>query len=210
MRSGWGIRTEIYLSLWLVIGLIYVRHSQRTTLPSILLSCDRWKIDMHLLIFASIFAFMAVVIPASCSPQVINLGNHNISLDFGGANITVMPMTTAYECCLGVDTNYTKMVDDKTNSSSFAYLFSYDSPRPINDSEKELKGIMDAMCDKMSIQPYKNGYISTGSDRLGGQAIWGIIAPLNVKDNIYTTSVEVVASFKNKTLNERIVKTAQF
>ena len=164
---------------------------------------------MHLLIFASIFAFMAFVIPASCSPQVIPLGSHNISLDFGGQNIIVIPMTTAYECCLGVDTNYTKMVDNNTNSSSFAYLFSYDSPRRISDSEKELKGIIDTMCDNMSIQPFENGYISTGSDRLGGQALWGIIAPLNVRDNNYTTCVEVVASFKNGTLNEHIVKTAQ-
>jgi hypothetical protein len=165
--------------------------------------------DMRLLIFASIFAFIAIIIPASSSPHVIPLGSHNISLDFGGQNITVMPMTTAYECCLGVDTNYTKMVDDNTNSSSFAYLFSYDSPRPISYSGKELKSIMDAICDKMSIQPYENGYISTGSDRLGGQALWGITAPLNVKDNNYTTCVEIVASFKNGTLNEHIVKTAQ-
>ena len=165
--------------------------------------------DMRLLIFVSMFAFMACVISASCSPQIVSLGSHNISLDFGGQNITVMPMTTAYECCLGVDTNYTKMVDDNTNSSSFAYLFSYDSPRPISYSGKELKSIMDAICDKMSIQPYENGYISTGSDRLGGQALWGITAPLNVKDNNYTTCVEIVASFKNGTLNVHIVKTAQ-
>ena len=164
---------------------------------------------MRLLIFASIISFMAVVIPATCSPQVIPLGGYNISLDFEGQNIAVMPMTTAYECCLGVDTNYTKMVDNNLNSSSFAYLFSYDSPRPVSDSAKELKSIMDAMCDKMSIQPYENGYISTGSDRLGGQALWGIIAPLNVKDNNYTTCVEVIASFKNGTLNEHIVKMAQ-
>ena len=165
--------------------------------------------DMRLIILATIFAFMAVVIPASCSLQVVPLGSHNISLDFGGQNITVMPVASNYECCLGVDTNYTKMVDKNTSSSSFAYLFSYDSPRSINDSEKELKDIMDTMCDKMSIQPYKNGYISTGSDRLGGQALWGIIAPLNVKDNNYTTCVEIVASFKNGTLNEHMVKTAQ-
>jgi hypothetical protein len=68
---------------------------------------------------------------------------------------------------------------------------------------------MDAMCDELSIQPYKNGYISTGSDRIGGQAFWGIIAPLNAKGNNYTTCFEVVASFKNGTLNEHIVKTAQ-
>ena len=165
--------------------------------------------NMRLLIFASMSAFMACVILASCSPQVVSLGSHNISLDFGGQKITVMPVTSAYECCLGVDTNYTKMVDNNTNSSSFAYLFSYDSPRPISDSIKELKSIMDAMCDEMSIQPYKNGYISTGSDRMGGQALWGIIAPLNVKGNNCTTYVEVVASFKNGTLNEHIVKTAQ-
>ncbi len=164
---------------------------------------------MRLLVFASILVFMAVIIPASCSSQVIPLGNHNISLDFGGQNIIVMPMTTAYECCLGVDTNYTKMVDSNTNSSSFAYLFSYDSPHIISDSEKELKSIMDAMCDKISIQPYENGYISTGLDRTGGQTLWGIIAPLNVRDNNYTTCVEIVASFKNGTLNEHIVKTAQ-
>jgi hypothetical protein len=167
------------------------------------------KMDMRLLILATILGFMAVVITASSITQVIPMGSHNISLDFGGQNVTVMPMTTAYECCLGVDTNYTKMVDNNTNSSSFAYLFSYDSARPINDSEKELKSIMDAMCNKMSIQPYQNGYISTGSDRLGGQAIWGIITPLNVRDNNYTTCVEIVASFKNGTLNEHIVKTAQ-
>jgi hypothetical protein len=101
------------------------------------------------------------------------------------------------------------MVDKNTNSSSFAYLFSYDSPRPITDSEKELESIVDALCDKVSIQPYENGFISTGSDRLGGQALWGIIAPLNVKDNNCTTCVEIVASFKNGTLNEHIVKTAQ-
>jgi hypothetical protein len=165
--------------------------------------------NMRLLIVASIFAFMAVVIPASCSPQVIPLGSHNISLDFGGQNITVMPMTSVYEECFGVATYYAKMEDNNTNSSSFAYLFSYDSPRPISDSEKELKSILNAMCDKMSIQPYKNGYISTGSDLIGGQALWGIIAPLNVRDNNYTTSVEIVASFKNGTLNEHIVKTAQ-
>ena len=120
-----------------------------------------------------------------------------------------MPVTSAYECCLGVDTNYTKMVDKNTNSSSFAYLFSYDSPRPVSDSENELKSIMDALCDDMSIQPYENGFISTGSDRIGGQALWGIIAPLNVKDNNCTNCVEIVASFKNGTLNEHIVKTAQ-
>ena len=164
---------------------------------------------MRLLIFASIFALMAVVIPASCSPQVIPLSSHNISLDFGGQNITVMPTKSSYEDCLGVATNYTKMVDNNTNSSSFAYLFRYDSPRPVSDSEKELKSIMDVMCDRMSIQPYENGYISTGSDRLGGQALWGIITPLNVRDNNYTISVEVIASFKNGTLNEHIVKTAQ-
>jgi hypothetical protein len=165
--------------------------------------------DMRLLIFVSMFAFMAGIISASCSPQIVSLGSHNISLDFGGQNIIVMPVTSAYECCLGVDTNYTKMVDNNTDSSSFAYLFSYDSPRPISDSRKELKSIMDAMCNELSIQPYKNGYISTGSDRIGGQALWGIIAPLNVKGDNYTTCVEVVASFKNGTLNEHIVKTAQ-
>jgi hypothetical protein len=164
--------------------------------------------DLRMLIFVSMFAFMACVILASCSPQVVSLGSH-ISLDFEGQNITVMPVTSAYECCLGVDTNYTKMVDENTNSSSFAYLFSYDSPRPVTDSKKELESIMDALCDKVSILPYENGFISTGSDRLGGQALWGIIAPLNVKDNNYTTCVEVVASFKNGTLNEHIVKTAQ-
>jgi hypothetical protein len=165
--------------------------------------------DMRLLIFVSMFAFMAGIISASCRPQIVSLGSHNISLDFGGQNIIVMPVTSAYECCLGVDTNYTKMVDNNTDSSSFAYLFSYDSPRPISDSIKELKSIMDAMCNELSIQPYKNGYISTGSDRIGGQALWGIIAPLNVKGNNCTTYVEVVASFKNGTLNEHIVKTAQ-
>ncbi len=164
---------------------------------------------MRMLIFVSIFAFMACVISASCSPQIVSLGSHNISLDFGGQNITVMPVTSAYECCLGVDTNYTKMVDNDTNSSSFAYLFSYDSPRPVIDSENELKSIMDALCDGMSIQPYENGFISTGSDRIGGQALWGIIAPLNVNGDNYTTCVEVIASFKNGTLNEHIVKTAQ-
>jgi len=164
---------------------------------------------MRLLIFASMFAFMAVVIPASCSPQVVPLGSHNISLDFGGQSIAIIPMTSDYEECVGVATYYAKLVDKNTNSSSFAYLFSYGSPRPISDSEKELKSIMNAMCDKMSIQPYEGGYISTGSDRIGGQALWGIIAPLNVRDNNYTTSVEVVASFKNGTLNEHIVKTAQ-
>ena len=164
---------------------------------------------MRLLIFASIFALMVVVIPVSCSPQVIPLSSHNISLDFGGQNITVMPTESSYEDCLGVATKYTKMVDNNTNSSSFVYLFSYDSPRPVSDSEKELKSIMGAMCDRMSIQPYENGYISTGSDRLGGQALWGIITPLNARDNNYTISVEVIASFKNGTLNEHIVKTAQ-
>ena len=164
---------------------------------------------MRLLIFVSMFAFMAGIISASCRPQIVSLGSLNISLDFGGQNITVMPVTSAYECCLGVDTNYTKMVDNNTDSSSFAYLFSYDSPRPISDSIKELKSIMDAMCNELSIQPYKNGYISTGSDRIGGQALWGIIAPLNVNGNNCTTYVEVVASFKNGTLNEHIVKTAQ-
>jgi len=164
---------------------------------------------MRLLMLATIFAFMAIVIPASGSPQVIPLGGHNISLDFGGQNITVMPEASNYEDCLGVDTNYTKMVDNNTNSSSFAYLFRYDNPHPISDSEKELKSIMDTMCEKMTIQPYENGYISTGSDRLGGQALWGIITPLNVRDNNYTTSIEIIASFKNETLNEHIVKTAQ-
>ena len=165
----------------------------------------RWKMDNSLLIFV----FMAVVIPASCSPQVVSLGSHNISLDFGGQNLTIMPMASNYEDCLGVNTYYTKMVDKNKNSSSFAYLFSYDSPRPITDSEKELESIVDALCDKVSIQPYENGFISTGSDRLGGQALWGIIAPLNVKYNNCTTCVEIVASFKNGTLNEHIVKTAQ-
>jgi hypothetical protein len=154
------------------------------------------------------FALLAAVVPASSSPQVINLGSHNISLDFDGHNVTVMPMATACECCLGVDTNYTKIVDTNTGCSSFAYLFSYDSPRPIGESVKELASIMDAMCDDVHILPYKNGYISKGLYRDGGQAIWGIIAPLSVKENNCTSCVEVVASFKNGTLNEHIVKSA--
>lgn len=163
---------------------------------------------MRLPTLATIFVFMAAVITASCSSQVIDLGRHNISLDFGGQDITVMPMVSNYECCLGVDTNWTKMVDNKTKSSSFAYLFNYDSPRKISESAKELKCIMDALCDNMSIQPYKRGFISTGSDHTGGQAFWGIIAPLNAKDNNYTSCIEVVASFENGTLNEHLVRTA--
>jgi hypothetical protein len=164
--------------------------------------------DMRLPAIAIVLALMAVVTPAPCSTQVINLGGHNISLDFGGQNMTVMPMATAYECCLGVDTIYSKIVDTNTSSSSFVYLFSYDSWRPISDSAKELESIMNAMCENMSIQPYKNGYISMGSDRNGGKAIWGIILPLDSRENNYTSSVEVVASFKNGTLNEHLVKTA--
>jgi len=61
----------------------------------------------------------------------------------------------------------------------------------------------------LSQKDYENGYISTGSDRLGGQALWGVIAPLNARYNKYKACVEIVASFKNGTLNEHMVKTAQ-
>lgn len=164
---------------------------------------------VHRLIFASILAFMIAAIPALGSYQVIPLGSHNISLDFGGANIAVIPMAPDYQDCTGILTYYVKMVDHATNSPSFAYLIGHDSPRPISDLETELDSIMGAMCDRISVQPYRYGYIMTGQDRLGGQALWGIIAPLDEKNDNFTTCVEVVASFKNGTLNEHIVKTAR-
>ncbi len=161
------------------------------------------------LILTSIFAIMIAVIPALGSYQVIPLGSHNISLDFGGQNIAVIPMAPDYQECMDVSTYYVKMVDRSTNSSSFAYLIGHENPRPISDLEKELASIMGAMCDTMSIQSYNDGYLSTGPDRLGGQAFWGIIAPLYVTGNNFTTCVEIVASFKNETLNEHVVRTAK-
>jgi len=169
----------------------------------------RRRMNTYLLIFASTLVIVAVVTPALGSYQVIPLGSHNISLDFEGQNIAVIPMAPDYQDCTGISTYYIKMVDRVTNSSSFAYLIGHDSPCPIGDLETELDSIMGAMCDKMSIQPYGNGYISIGQDRIGAQALWGIIAPLNVRNNNYTTCVEIVASFKNGTLNEHIVKTAK-
>jgi hypothetical protein len=153
--------------------------------------------------------FMIAVNPTLGSYQVIPLGDHNISLDFGGQNVAVIPMAPDYQECMGVSTYYAKMVDRSTNSSSFAYLIGHDSPRSIGDLVVELDSIMGAMCDKRSIQPYENGYISTGQERLGGQAIWGIIAPLDAMGHNFTTCVEIVASFKNGTLNEHMVKTAK-
>lgn len=164
---------------------------------------------MRWLVFASILALMIAVIPALGSYQVIPLGSHNISLDFGGENIAIIPMAPDYQDCTGISTYYIKMVDRVTNSSSFAYLIGHESPRPISDLEMELDSIMGAMCDKISVQPYGDGYISTGQDRLGSQALWGIIAPSDEKGNNFTTCVEIVASFKNGTLNEHIVKTAR-
>ncbi|MGA9098376.1 MAG: hypothetical protein WB392_05530 [Methanotrichaceae archaeon] len=165
--------------------------------------------NTHLLIIASALVIVAVVTPALGSCQVIPLGSHNISLDFGGQNIAVIPMAPDYQDCTGILTYYIKMVDRSSNSSSFAYLIGHDSPRPIIDLETELDSIMSAMCDKISDQPYENGYISTGQDRLGSQALWGIIVPLDLTGDNFTTCVEIVASFKNGTLNEHIVKTAR-
>jgi len=161
------------------------------------------------LVFASILALMIAAIPASGSYQVIPLGSHNIFLDFGGQNVAVIPMPPDYQECTGILTYYIKMVDRKSNSASFAYLIGHESPRPISDLEMELDSIMGAMCDKISVQPYGDGYISTGQDRLGDQAFWGIIAPLDLKKDNFTTCVEIVASFKNGPLNEHIVKTAK-
>ncbi len=165
--------------------------------------------NTHLLIIASALVIVAVVTPALGSYQIIPLGSHNISLDFGGQNIAVIPMAPDYQDCTGVLTHYIKMVDRNTNSSSFAYLIGHDSLRPISDLETELDSIMGAMCDRISDQPYGNGYITTGQDRLGSQALWGVIAPLDLKNDNFTTCVEIVASFKNETLNEHIVKTAK-
>ena len=164
---------------------------------------------MYRLIFATVLALMIAVIPSLANYQVIPLGSHNISLDFGGQNIAIMPMAPDYQECTGVSTYYIKMVDRKSNSSSFAYLIGHDSPRPISDLEMELDSIMGAMSDKISDQSYGNGYISTGQDRLGDQALWGIIAPLDLTGDNFTTCVEIVATFKNGTLNEHIVKTAK-
>jgi hypothetical protein len=165
--------------------------------------------SMDRLIFASLLAFMMAVNPTLGGYQVIPLGSHNISLDFGGQNVAVIPMAPDYEECMGVSTYYAKMVDRGTNSSSFAYLIGHDNPRSIGDLVVELDSIMGALCDKMSIQPYEDGYISMGQERLGGQAIWGIIAPLDAKGDNFTTCVEIIASFNNGTLNEHMVKTAK-
>ena len=155
----------------------------------------------------TIAALMIAVIPSSAgSYQAITLGGHNISLDFDGQNIEVLPTVADYEECTGVSEYYVKMVDPGSNSSSFAYLFRYDSPRFIRDLGTELGSIMGAMCGKMSIQPYENGYISDGPARLEGQELWGIIAPL---DGEISACVEIVASFKNGSLNEHLVKSAR-
>ena len=161
------------------------------------------------LIFVSILLLLMTVNPILCSYQIIPLGGYNISLDFGGGDIAIIPMPPDYQECMGVSTYYAMMVDRGTNSSSFAYLIGHDTPRAIGDLEVELDSIMGAMCDEISIQPYENGYISTGQKRLGGQVIWGIIAPLDSTGDRFTTCVEIVASFKNGSLNEQMVKTAR-
>jgi hypothetical protein len=155
------------------------------------------------------FVLLMTINPISGSYHVVPLGGHNISMDFAGEDIAVIPMPPDYQECMGVSTYYAMMVDRGTNSSSFAYLIGHDTPRPIGDLEVELKSIMGAMCDEMSIGPYENGYISTGQERLGGQTIWGIIAPLDSAGENFTTCVEIVATFKNGSLNEHLVKNAR-
>ena len=168
----------------------------------------RWM-NTYLLIIASALVFAVVVTPALGSYQLIPLGSHNISLDFGGENIAVIPMAPDYQDCTGVSTYYAKMVDRESNSSSFAYLIGHDSPRPISDLEMELDSIMGAMSDRISDQPNGDGYISTGQDRLGGKVLWGIIKPLDLTGDNFTTCIEIVASFNNGTLNEHLAKTAR-
>jgi len=164
---------------------------------------------MRITIFALAFVILTLVAPVLCDYQVLPIGGYNISLDFGGQNIAIMPIASAYEDCLGVNTDYAKMIDTKTGSSSFVYLFSYSNPRTIRDLKKELYGNMDALCDKMSMQSYEQGYISAGSDRNSGQMFWGMIEPLNLKGDCLNTSIEIIATFENESLNEHLVKTAK-
>jgi len=72
--------------------------------------------------------------------------------------------------------------------------------------ESGLKSAMNAICGRVSIEKYNDGYIGTGLFASGGQKTWGVMLPLDMEEDRYNKILMAISCFKNETLNERLIK----
>lgn len=134
----------------------------------------------------------------------VPIGKCNVTMDFEGSSINFTQSDTAVKDDTIID--MTVLVDEATNTPGFVYLMDFMTLNSQGVIENGLRSAMKALCGRVSIEKYNDGYIGTGLFASGGQKSWGIALPLGLDGNQFKRVLVVISCFKNESLNEHLIR----
>jgi hypothetical protein len=139
----------------------------------------------------------------------VPVGKCTLAMNIGGLSLTVTPYDSDLENKFSLD--YTVLTDRSGNISMIS-LVKYIDPQAINTLENSLVSFMnDRGFLRVSGDCWQTGYIAEGLAKGGERKCWGVAFPLDLDNSTvqFTRGLMVIADFKDKDLNERLVKSVK-
>jgi len=169
-------------------------------------------INLRLAIVLVVAGLMALT-PAEGAYTNITLWHYNASLDFGGKNVTIGPVSTTSN--INSISRSIRIVGD--NASDWASVTQYEGRNPTAPGMEEMLWIlMKPSCKKVWINKGymgdRYGLVATGDARVEhgfGQVCYAGMIPLGTGGDGTNQYFAVLAHFLNETLNEQVVRTAR-
>lgn len=151
--------------------------------------------------------------PALGAPQVVPLGQYNVTLDLGDKAVTAEPKPSA--STLSSEIHSTVFRGDGPSDYGTISLYYYETA-PISTADERLWGTMKAICRPVRFPNAgtigdRSGLITTGDAMVAhgfGQRCYGALVPLPSQGKSLVEFL-VIGHFTNETLNEQFVKTAR-
>lgn len=166
----------------------------------------------NVICLAALLAFL-LVSQALGGYQTIPFRQYNVSVDFGGKNVSIEPLANRSDS----DSTSMSTIFRGSNATDWGaiYLFEYGST-PALDLRDRIWKLMKSYCTMPDIDPAtiagQSGFISTGKARVehgfGKQVCYSGIAPLPTGGTSQRDFV-VMGHFTDAKLNEQFVRTAK-
>jgi hypothetical protein len=166
----------------------------------------------------AMMAFLAIsltlLIPSALGDyQVFTIWHYNLSLDFGGENVTVEPQATTSD--INSITRGMIFRGDRADEWGAAYLSTNREPVP-TVLENRLRGLMMPTTKAIEIDAGQfvgtTGLIAAGDARVEhgfGQRCYGGAAIISPKGMGETVTVMLIGHFTNESLNKQLIQTAR-
>ncbi len=134
----------------------------------------------------------------------VTIGDCELFLDFEDKNIEVKPHERSVEQNYRMD--YTFLRDKSTNAPGYVYIHDFSYEFPTSKIQSGLESSMNRLCENVSTEKYKDGFIGKGIYKDGGQETWGVSLPINNVDGQASRLLTVIAAFEDEDFNEKLVK----